>query len=164
MFGIFSGVKMALIGGVVAVAVGGYIYVNGLQKDLAVAKENNVKLEQSVESQKAVIEQMQRDFELQREINLKLDTQVKTLQKEYASLDDRFNKINSSGKKRDIGALAVDKSKAIERIVNKGTANAQRCVEIAMGSPLTEKEKNATKKSEINPECPSIANPSYVPY
>tara|TARA_B100001939_G_C16610620_1_gene474917 strand:+ start:93 stop:587 length:495 start_codon:yes stop_codon:yes gene_type:complete len=164
MFGIFSGVKMALIGGVVAVAVGGYIYVNGLQKDLAVAKENNVKLEQSVESQKAVIEQMQRDFELQREINLKLDTQVKTLQKEYASLDDRFNKINSSGKKRDIGALAVDKSKAIERIINKGTANAQRCVEIAMGSPLTEKEKNATKKSEINPECPSIANPSYVPY
>lgn len=164
MFGIFSGVKMALIGGVIAVAVGGYIYVNGLQKDLAVAKENNVKLEQSVESQKAVIEQMQRDFELQKEINLKLDTQVKTLQKEYASLDDRFNKINSSGKKRDIGALAVDKSKAIERIVNKGTANAQRCVEIAMGSPLTEKEKNATKKSEINPECPSIANPSYVPY
>lgn len=164
MFGIFSGVKMALIGGVVAVAVGGYIYVNGLQKDLAVAKENNVKLEQSVESQKAVIEQMQRDFELQKEINLKLDTQVKTLQKEYASLDDRFNKINSSGKKRDIGALAVDKSKAIERIINKGTANAQRCVEIAMGSPLTEKEKNATKKSEINPECPSIANPSYVPY
>jgi hypothetical protein len=164
MFGIFSGVKMALIGGVVAVAVGGYIYVNGLQKDLAVAKENNVKLEQSVESQKAVIEQMQRDFELQKEINLKLDTQVKTLQKEYASLDDRFNKINSSGKKRDIGALAVDKSKAIERIINKGSANAQRCVEIAMGSPLTEKEKNATKKSEINPECPSIANPSYVPY
>ena len=164
MFGIFSGVKMALIGGVVAVAVGGYIYVNGLQKDLAVAKENNVKLEQSVESQKAVIEQIQRDFELQREINLKLDTQVKTLQKEYDSLDDRFNKINSSGKKRDIGALAVDKSKAIERIINKGSANAQRCVEIAMGSPLTEKEKNATKKSEINPECPSIANPSYVPY
>ena len=81
MFGIFSGVKMALIGGVVAVAVGGYIYVNGLQKDLAVAKENNVKLEQSVESQKAVIEQMQRDFELQKEINLKLDNPVKTLPK-----------------------------------------------------------------------------------
>jgi len=39
-----------------------------------------------------------------------------------------------------------------------------RCVEIAMGSPLTEKEKNATKKSEINAECPSLANPNYVPY
>jgi hypothetical protein len=33
-----------------------------------------------------------------------------------------------------------------------------------MGSPLTEKEENATKKSEINSECPSIANPNYIPY
>ena len=49
MFGIFSGVKMALIGGVVPVAVGGYIYVNGPKRSWAVAKENNVKLEQSVE-------------------------------------------------------------------------------------------------------------------
>ena len=39
-----------------------------------------------------------------------------------------------------------------------------RCVEIASGAPLTEKEKTATKKSEINSECPSIANPNYVPY
>ena len=29
---------------------------------------------------------------------------------------------------------------------------------------LTEKELMATKKSEINRECPSIANPNYVPY
>jgi len=33
-----------------------------------------------------------------------------------------------------------------------------------MGAPLTQDETNATKKSQINPECPSIANPSYVPY
>ena len=32
MFGIFSGVKMALIGGVAPVAVGGYIYVNGSKR------------------------------------------------------------------------------------------------------------------------------------
>ena len=29
-------------------------------------------------------------------------------------------------------------------------------------TPLTEKEINATKKSQINPECPAIANPNYV--
>jgi len=33
-----------------------------------------------------------------------------------------------------------------------------------MGSPLTDKEIKATKKSEINSECPSIANPNYVEY
>jgi hypothetical protein len=53
---------------------------------------------------------------------------------------------------------------SIERVINKGSDNATRCIEIASGSPLTEKEKNATKKSEINPECPSIANPAYIPY
>ena len=41
---------------------------------------------------------------------------------------------------------------------------ALRCVEISSGSPLTESEINATKKSEINRECPSIANPNYVAY
>ena len=52
----------------------------------------------------------------------------------------------------------------IQRIINKASAAALRCVEISSGSPLTEKEINATKKSEINRECPSIANPNYIPY
>ena len=37
-------------------------------------------------------------------------------------------------------------------------------MEISMGAQLTENEKNATKKSQINPECADIANPSYQPY
>ena len=86
------------------------------------------------------------------------------LQKEFAALDQRFNKINAQGEVRDIGKLAVERSRSIERVINSATAKAMRCVEIAMGSPLTEKEENATKKSEINSECPSIANPNYVPY
>ena len=52
----------------------------------------------------------------------------------------------------------------IERITNKGSDAAARCIEIASGAELTEQEINATKKSEINRECPSIANPNYVPY
>ncbi len=60
--------------------------------------------------------------------------------------------------------LALEKPKLIEKIVNRGSERATRCVEIAGGSPLTEKELLATKKSEINTECPSIANPNYEPY
>ena len=155
---------MALIGGVIAVAVGGFIYVKGLQADLSTAKANNLILTESVEDQKAVIEQMKADFEAISEINKKLDAQMVTLQKEYNALDKKFNKINGKGEIRDMGKLATEKAKLIEKIINKGSANAKRCVEIAMGSPLTEKEKNATKKSQINSECPSIANPNYVPY
>ena len=74
------------------------------------------------------------------------------------------NKINASGKKRDLGALAVKKPKPIEKIINKGSDHATRCVRVAMGDPLTEEEKNAVKKSQINPICPDLVNPSYVPY
>jgi hypothetical protein len=60
--------------------------------------------------------------------------------------------------------LLRDKPGLMERVINTGTRNALRCMEISMGAPLTEDEKNATKKSEINPECWNIANPSYQPY
>ena len=81
------------------------------------------------------------------------------LKTDFADLDKRFNKKN-----RDVGLLAIEKTKTIERITNSASDKANRCIEIASGSPLTEKEINATKKSEINTECPSIANPNYVPY
>ena len=60
--------------------------------------------------------------------------------------------------------LPLLRTESIERITNGASTLATRCIEIASGSPLTEEEKNATKKSEINSECPSIANPKYVPY
>ena len=65
---------------------------------------------------------------------------------------------------RDFGKLAIDRTKAIERIMNKGSVNAKRCLELASGAEHTETELKATKKSEINTECPSLANPNYVPY
>ena len=162
--GIISGIKMLLILGVLAGLGGGYMYVKNLKADLAVSEANNMKLHQSVADQKAVIEQVQADFKKQQEISKKLQETNLTLAKELRDTEEKFNKVNASGKKRDVGALALKKAKIMEKVINKGTANANRCFEIATGSPLTEKEKNATKKSQINPECPSIANPNYVPY
>ena len=162
--GIISGIKIFLILGVLAGIGGGYMYVKNLKADLAVSEANNMKLEQSVADQKAVIEQVQADFKKQQEISKKLQETNLTLAKELKDTEEKFNKVNASGKKRDVGALALKKAKIMEKVINKGTVNANRCIEIATGSPLTEKEKNATKKSQINPECPSIANPNYVPY
>ena len=48
--------------------------------------------------------------------------------------------------------------------MNKGSKNAKRCVELASGAEHTEEELKATRKSEINPECTSLANPKFVPY
>ena len=145
-------------------AGGGVVYVKNLKADLATSEANNLKLEQSVESQKAVIEQQANDFKAILVANQELEKTNKTLAAEFAALDKRFNKINGRGEVRDLGDLAVKRTKPIERVINNATKKAMRCVEIAMGAELTEKEKTATKKSEINSECPSIANPSYVPY
>ena len=149
---------------VLAGAGGGFMYVKNLKADLATSEANNAKLEQSVESQKAVIKQMKEDFEAMTKIKAEIEKQNKILKAEFAALDKKFNKINGKGEVRDIGDLATKRPESVEKIINKGSTNANRCSEIAMGSPLTEKEKNATKKSEINSECPSIANPNYVPY
>ena len=156
---IFGYAKMAITL-VMIIGVGGAIaYVYKLRADNAVLKANNLVLEQSVESQKKVIEQQKKDFETILETNKKLTTLSNNLQKELNDLDKRFTKQG-----RDIGKTAIAKDKAIQRIINKASVMALRCVEISSGSPLTEKEINATKKSEINRECPSIANPNYVPY
>tara|TARA_X000000368_G_scaffold404048_1_gene379678 strand:+ start:1168 stop:1653 length:486 start_codon:yes stop_codon:yes gene_type:complete len=161
---VFSSIKIALVVVMLAGAGGGFIYVKNLKADLATSEANNAKLEQSVEDQKAVITQMKADFEAQANIKANLQKQHDDLKKEFANLDKKFNKINGKGEVRDIGSLANERPSSVERIINKGSSEGNRCNEIAMGSPLTEKEKNATKKSEINSECPSIANPKYVPY
>jgi len=145
-------------------AGGAYLYVKGLKSDLAVSEANNLVLEQSITQQKAVIAQQKQDFD--KIIKANEETQVlnQKLNNDLKTLDNKFNKTNASGKKRDMGDLAIARSGTIEKIINKASGNATRCVEIATGAPLTEKEENATKKSQINPECTSIANPNYVPY
>ena len=145
-------------------AGGGVMYVKTLKSDLEISKANQVKLEQGIADQKAVIEQQRQDFDAILTANKELQDKQRVLQTELKNLDERFNKINGKGEVRDLGKLADEKAKLVERVINGASKKAMRCVEIAMGAELTEKEKNATKKSEINSECPSLANPNYVPY
>ena len=149
---------------VLAGAGGAFLYVKTLRADLEVAKANQAKLELAVEDQKAVIAQQLEDIKSINKANKEITKLNKKLDGDIQSLKNKFSKVNASGKKRDLGNLAASKPKLMTKVFNKATANALRCTEIAMGAPLTEREKNATKKSEINPECPAIANPSFVPY
>jgi len=152
-------IRLFFIGIIISAVIGAGAYVMKLQRDNTILKENAVKLEGAISEQKTLIENQKKDFAEILEANKKINELVGNLKKDLDDLDKRFSK-----KDRDIGKLAIDRTKVIERIINKGSDNATRCIEIASGSPLTEEEKNATKKSEINPECPSIANPAYIPY
>ena len=138
---------------------GAFAYVMKLRSDNAILEANQIKLELSIESQKKVIAKQKEDFNKILEANKKMNKLVNALQKDIDALDKRFNK-----GARDFGKLAENKPKLVEKLINRGSDRAGRCIEIAGGSPLTEKELLATKKSEINTECPSIANPNYIAY
>ena len=153
------GIRLFFIGILASAIIGAGVYVMKLQRDNAILKENAIKLESAVADQKQLIENQKKDFQDILDANNKMNELVNILKKDLEDLDKRFNKKN-----RDVGLLAIQKTKAIERITNSASAKANRCIEIASGSPLTEKEINASKKSEINSECPSIANPNYIPY
>ena len=155
----FGSLKIAMVAILITGIAGAGMYVMKLRSDNAILKANQIKLESAVADQNQLIENQKKDFEEILVANNKMNTLINALQKDLNDLDKRFNK-----GKRDVGKLAIEKTKLIEKIINKGSVNAKRCIEIASGAELTEKEKNATKKSEINPECPSIANPSYIPY
>ena len=155
----FGSVRVIIMA-VVFIGISGVgVYVMKLRSDNAILQANQIQLELSIESQKQVIQKQKEDFGKILEANKKMNKLVNNLQKDIDALDKRFNK-----GARDFGKLSKEKPKLIEKIVNRGSERATRCVEIAGGSPLTEKELLATKKSEINTECPSIANPNYEPY
>lgn len=140
------------------------MYVKHLQSENEILTLNNAKLEGAVAEQQKVIEQQLRDIAEIRDINKQLQSQNEKLTADLQVANEKFNKVNASGERRDIGNLAVQKPKSIQIIEGRREKQRARCFEIAQGSPLTEEEKNATKKSEINAECPNIANPNYVPY
>ena len=145
-------------------AAGGLWYVQHLKAENEILTLNNEKLNGAVEQQQQLIEQQLRDIEAKTDINKILTENNAKLTADLNLANEKFNKVNASGERRDIGNLAVSKPKSIERIERKREQQRARCFEIAQGSPLTEEELNATKKSQINAECTNIANPNYIPY
>ena len=138
-------IRLALILIILASAGGGYWYVQKLQKDNAILKSNQVKLETAVAESNQVIEQQSKDLKKIR-TTLKLVEELNDiLQADKDSLTKRLGK-------HDIGNLAENKPGLVEKIINKASDSAARCVEIASGSPLTEEELNGAP----NRECPSF--------
>tara|TARA_B100000424_G_C22940720_1_gene500568 strand:+ start:2488 stop:2961 length:474 start_codon:yes stop_codon:yes gene_type:complete len=155
----FTQIKMVMTLIMVMGLAGAGVYVMKLRADNATLKANQVKLETAVAEQTKVLEQQKKDFDAIMESNKKLNVLVNTFKKDLNDLDKRFTKKN-----RDIGKLSIKRTDSMERIINKGGKNAARCIELASGAEHTEEELKATLKSQINPECPALANPNFVYY
>ena len=107
--------------------------------------ENKIKLENEVEDQKGVIEQQTKELK-------QIRNTLKKVEELNAKLEKDRNALNNRLGKHDIGNLAENKPGLVEKIINKASDSAARCMEIASGSPLTEEELNGTP----NRECPSF--------
>ena len=138
-------IKLILMVIMLAGAGGGYLYVKKLQKDNAILKVNQIKLESAVEDNNKVIEQQTADLKKIRSTLEVIDEKNRKLQEDKDKLSDRLGK-------HDIGNLAEKKPGLVEKIINKASDSAVRCMEIASGSPLTEEELNGSP----NRECPSF--------
>jgi len=138
-------IKLILMLLILAGGAGGYAYVQKLQKDNAILKTNQVKLETAVADNNAVIEQQTKDLKQIRNTLTIIEEEKKKLEKDRDALNKRLGK-------HDIGNLAENKPGLVEKIINKASKNATRCTEIASGSPLTEEELNGSP----NRECPSF--------
>lgn len=159
---LFTNLKIVAVVIAVSAVAGAFWYVTGLRADLVQERANARQMEKGIQTQQALILQMQRDVAQIRSLNQQLQQETNRANAEIRSLTDRLN-VNARGEARDLGAIAAARPAAVERLVNRGTANAMRCLEIASGAPLTEAEKNAKTSSEINRECPTLANPLYRP-
>ena len=145
-------IKLALFFIMILGAGGGLWYVQHLKSENEILTLNNAKLEESVEGQKAVIQQQLQDIEQIQSISKDLQEKNARLTADLNVANEKFNKINASGDRRDMGDLALNRPKSVERIERKREKQKARCFEIAQGSPLTEEELNATKKSQTNAE------------
>ena len=83
----FGYAKMIMVGVLVAGVAGAGVYVMKLQRDNAILKENQIKLEQSIESQKFVIQQQKEDFGQDTGNNEKMNKLVNALKKDIDDLD-----------------------------------------------------------------------------
>lgn len=136
----------------IPVGLGLWWYVNGLQKALEISRANEAKLQQAVATNEETIQVLQRDFKLATE-------QLQKVNDEFAAIRKQNENLIGKLERHDLGLLGEAKPVLVERIINRATVKANRCIEILSGSELTEDELNATSGNAFNSECPWLWTP-----
>ena len=129
----FSGIKIAIILAVLSLAGGGFVYVKGLQADLATSEANNLVLENIKAEQDAVIEQMKKDFEAINKAKAELETALEAAEKDNKNLASKFAKY-------DIALWGMQNPEAAEKTINRAVRHVNRCIEVASGAPVDPKD------------------------
>ena len=129
----------------------GYWYFRDSQSVISTLTENNAELELSVQLNEQTITNLENDYDFAQQEVTRLNEENTAIQRRNNLLVERFAN-------NDIGFLAENKPELIERLINRGTANAFRCMELLSGAELTEQERNADNDTTFNNECPWLFN------
>ena len=124
-----------------------------LQVNQEILKENELKLNDAIADQQAVIAAKAKQAEDIQTANAALRTETSRLNSERENLAKKLGK-------HELDILAQNKPGLVNRIINRASDNVMRCFEILSGSPLTHDELQADKPSLYNRECPTI-HPKY---
>ena len=140
---------------------GAWTYMQKLQADnqvlqinQEVLKENELKLNDAIASQRDVIAAKEKQAEDIQAANNALRVETDRLAKEKGNLAKKLGR-------HELDILAANKPGLVGKIINRASDAALRCFELLTGSPHTEDELKANKKSQLNSECPPLANPNY---
>lgn len=151
MFGTDTIVKYVAILVLGLAALLGANHLMNLKADLAVAKQNAERLKEAADLQNQVIVKQEREITQVQTANEDLSKRNNELDKQVKDLDKKFN-VRANGNSRDFGSIAAAKPETVNKLVDKATANVNRCFELATGAKLKEGESNA--------ECKDLANSS----
>lgn len=146
---IISGVLLSVIMGAA------YFYYNSTQERIRILTENAVQLEENFKRAQEANQQNLQTID-------ELTSAYEEIQKQYEEVSSEFQSIRTQRQaleerlSRDIDQLSATRPDLVERVINLSTAKVFRCFELATGSPLTDREKNATTAVEFNSECPEL--------
>ena len=140
---------------------GSWTYMQKLQADNEVYRineqvyaENETKLNDAILDQEVVIAEKAAQAAAIQEANNILRAETDRLDKEKANLAKKLGR-------HELDILAANKPGLVGKIINRASDAALRCFDLITGSPHTEDELKANKKSQLNSECPTLANPNY---
>jgi len=139
-----------------AVGFGAWKYYTYTQEQIRVYATNAANAEQAQQATQAALDSVRENLE-------QVQKQFNEVTEDFSNAQKRVDTLEEKLSEHDLGQLAQARPGLVENIINNASNEVGRCMEILSGSPLTEKEINATKPSKINSECPDIANPNYVP-
>ena len=142
----FSGIKIAMILVVLSVVGGGWVYVKGLQADLATSEANNLILENIKAEQDAVIDQLKKDFEAINKAKTEIENALAAAEQDNKTLAGKFAQY-------DIALWGMENPEAAEKTAAKAadlqTRNATlREIQNAVGQNLPSAPQRSTPRPE----------------